>query len=383
MNFGIYNYIGSIYNSLDELSRVVENLRGKDGYYSINFFMTEDFNWKKFTAIFPELPDNIQVDIQGDLEDSYVYTMCFSKGRYHIYGKINAERFYLVKDAIVYFTAFPTVNINEINCCNKSKLMMGMVTKGIHIGHINAYDNSFVVSSDSRVHAFDNSLVRATDRSQVFLYDKASVEASNCEIYPLSEKVALKTQRCSICISKDSLSVMKGLYIRDRESTIVMNFPFEIETLISAGGTEIIGDDCYFDNDYNGMYRDPRKYINSDRIYYKCVYKKDNRYFSFYNKNYEYKIGELAIPDDYNANPLQSCGQGIHVATLEWALDNYFTSKNCTILEVRVPEDAKIVAPYTSNGKLRASKAEILREVSLDELGELGKFYKKFARIED
>jgi hypothetical protein len=162
-----------------------------------------------------------------------------------------------------------------------------------------------------------------------------------------------------------------------------MSFPFEIETLISTGGTEIISNNCYLDNDYNGMYRDPRKYINPDRIYYKCVHKKNNRYYSIYDENYEYKIGELAIPDDYRPEPSWSCGQGIHVATLEWALSNYFTSKNCAILEVRVPEDAELVAPYTSNGKLRASKVEILRKVSLDELGELGKFYKKFAKIED
>jgi len=386
MEFRIFESAKTVYNSLDKLNEVAKSLGEKEGYYKIYFYMTEDFNWKKFTAVFPELPDNVYVEIYGRLKNSDLYAMCFSGGVYDINESINTSRIYLTKKAAVTLTIYNKVPIT-VFCYNESKLdVLNMQSP-----HIKAYNNSIVISKDSgSIWAFDKSLIKTFDGNWIYPYDESSVEASNCRIYPYSDRVALKTQRCAININKDRLLnpykhtlPTKGLYIYDKESLICMDFPFEIETLISEGGTEIISIDCYLDNDYNGMYRDPRKYISPNRVYYKCVYKKDDRYYSFYDEDYEYRVGELAIPDDYNSDPEQICGQGIHVATIEWALDNYFTSADCAILEVRVPEDAELVAPYRSDGKLRASKVEILREVSLDELGELGKFYKKFAKIED
>lgn len=386
MKFMVFESAKTVYNSLDKLNEVANSLGEKEGYYKIYFYMTEDFNWEKFTAVFPELPDNVRVDIYGELKDSCLYAMCFSGGVYDIRDKINTGRIYLTKKAAVTLLLYNKALIT-ISCYNESKLDVLNMERP----YIKAYNNSIVISRISgNIWAFDKSLIKVPNGGAIYPYDESSVEASNCRIYPYSDRVALKTQRCAININKNRLSdpykytlPTKGLYIHDKESLICMDFPFEIETLISAGGTEIIFTEGYLNNDYNGMYRDPRKYISPNRIYYKCVYKKDDRYYSFYDEDYEYRVGELAIPDYYNSDPEQTCGQGIHVATIEWALDNYFTSADCAILEVRVPEDAEIVAPYKSDGKLRASKVEILREVSLDELGELGKFHKKFAKIED
>ena len=52
-------------------------------------------------------------------------------------------------------------------------------------------------------------------------------------------------------------------------------------------------------------------------------------------------------------------------------------AKDIAILEVEVPEDAEIIVPYASTGKLRVSKAKILREVPVEKFGLLGEIFKE------
>jgi hypothetical protein len=375
---------GSVYNSLDELSKVAENLRKKEGYYSINFFMTKDFNWKNFTAVFPELPENVLVNIIGNItslssfdSSTTLNTMCFSGGEYFITGLIRAYTIFLTKEAHVQIhDVDPLSCISMIICSDNSRLKL----YGCYIRpstFIKLYNNSCLSTRENAiVEAYDKSTVQSVGNSTIKVHDKARIEANNGFIYIYSNDAILKTYSCNITIATGCIT-----NIYDVASTIQISSTYSIEGVLK--NSKIICYDGYLANDYDGAYFDPRGYINSNGIYYKCVKKRNGRYYSFYDDSYEYEIGKFAIPDNYNSEPYRECAEGIHIATIEWALEYYFDSKDCAILEVKVPDDAKIVAPYKSDGKLRASKVEILREVSLDEFGELGRFYKKFARIED
>lgn len=382
MNFAVYENGGSVYNSLDELSRVAESFRGKESYYKLDFFMTKDFNWKNFTAVFPELPENVYVNINSKItpfssfDPSIVLNaMCFSGGNYFIMGLIRTYRIFLTKEAQVQIHDIDCLScIPAVICSGNSRLEL---SDGLEQYYIKLYDNSYLYSSEKGIiNAYDKSTVKAKD-STISVYNKARIEAANSSIHVFSNAATLKTYSCFINIH----DVDMNLNICDNASTIQIESRQSLKGLLK--NSRIICVDGYLTNDYNGAYFDPRKYINSNGIYYKCVKKRNGRYYSFFNNTYEYKIGEFAVPDSYDSNLRFNCTHGIHVATIEWALEHYFDSKDCAILEVKVPDDAEIIAPYTSDGKLRASKAEIIREVSLDEFGELGEFYKKFARIED
>lgn len=388
MNFGVYQMVGSVYNSLDALSKVAESFRGKEDYYSINFFMTEDFNWKNFTAVFPELPENVCVDIIGNRTSSFdlsttLNAMCFSGGNYSITtGLIRTYRIFLTKKAHVQIHSVDHLSfIPAIICSGNSRLelyddYMKQST------FIELYNNSFLSTrAKVRVEAYDKSTVRVVGDSFISVHDKARIEARDSSICIYSNDAILKTYSCDISINNAEADKMHITNIYDTASIITMKSTHSIEGVLK--NSKIICCDGYLANDYDGAYFDPRKYITPNGIYYKCVKKRNGKYYSFYDNSYEYEIGKFAIPNNYNSEPYLSCAEGMHIATIEWALENYFDSKDCAILEVKVPDDAEIVAPYKSDGKLRASKIEILREVSLDELGELGKFYKKFARIED
>ena len=393
MNFNVYEDGGSVYNSLDELSRVAESFRGKEGFYKIKFFMTEDFNWKGFIAVFPELPENVSVDIHSNvvsssLSDSSIIlnAMCFSGGEYSITGLIRTEVIFLTKEACVYIcTVEHSSYMPFINCFGNSRLEL-CDSDMVQNVYVKMYDESYLFTRAAIiVDAYNKSTVKARDNNIINVSDEACIEAYYSSINVHSNTVILKTYFCNITMhgidANSTADIIHIANICDTASTIQIKPTHLIEGILK--NSKIVCINNYLTNDYNGAYFDPRKYINSNGIYYKCVKKRNGRYYSFFDNTYEYEIGKFAVPDMYNSNPALECSNGIHVATIEWVLENYFTSKDCAILEVKVPDDAEIVAPYVSNGKLRASKAEIIREVSLDEFGELGKFYKKFARIEN
>lgn len=393
MKFNVYEDGGSVYNSLDELSRVAESFRGKEGYYKIHFLMTEDFNWKGFTAVFPELPENVTVEILGNIVSSSPFdssiilnAMCFSDGEYSITELIRTERIFLTKEACVYIHTVKYFSYMPfINCFGNSRLELCDSSMDQYV-NVKMYDESYLFTRAAIiVNAYNKSTVIARDNNIINVSDEARIEACYSSLNVHSNAAILKTYFCNITMRGiDANSTVDMIHIAnicDTASTIRIKPTYLIEGILK--NSKIVCIDNYLTNDYNGAYFDPRKYINSNGIYYKCVKKRNGRYYSFFDNTYEYEIGKFAIPDKYDSNPACECSNGIHVATIEWALENYFNSKDCAILEVKVPDDAEIVAPYISNGKLRASKVEIIREVSLDEFGELGKFYKKFARIED
>ena len=110
--------------------------------------------------------------------------------------------------------------------------------------------------------------------------------------------------------------------------------------------------------------------------FYKCVHKRDNRYFSDNDCGFEYVIGQKAIPDSFDNSVYEDCGHGIHVAHLNWVLDYGRNWSDLAIIEVEA-KLKDIVVPKSALGKVRCKEVTVVREVPLEECGLFGKILAK------
>ncbi len=106
---------------------------------------------------------------------------------------------------------------------------------------------------------------------------------------------------------------------------------------------------------------------------FKAVHFDGENYFSSADPTFIYTIGETVKPTNrFNGNPIHDCGAGIHLAYKAWAVDYGQRWDDLAILELEA-EKCDILVPLYGNGKVRAKKAKVLREVPLEECGLLGK----------
>ena len=119
------------------------------------------------------------------------------------------------------------------------------------------------------------------------------------------------------------------------------------------------------------------KHTKKKAIFYKAVHKKsDGKYHSDYDTSFKYKIGNAISELNINGDVNESCGEGIHISHLNWALNYGSNWKDLAILEVETKiED--IVDPINTDGKVRTSEVKVLREVPLEECGIYGKIIAK------
>lgn len=104
--------------------------------------------------------------------------------------------------------------------------------------------------------------------------------------------------------------------------------------------------------------------------YYKAVIKdEDGRYLSNFDRNTEYKIGEIATTD-VNTDPDAVAVKGLHIASLEFAQKYGDSWKNVTILEVEVNIHDLIIP--NAKDQVRTSRFKVIREVPMSEMGEWG-----------
>ena len=110
---------------------------------------------------------------------------------------------------------------------------------------------------------------------------------------------------------------------------------------------------------------------------YKVVHKHNEQYFSHYDDKFEYRIGEIAVPDNgFDDDVDESCGAGINMAPLHWCLDYGRGWDNLAILEMTALRE-DVVVPMNTDGKVRARKAKVIREVPLSECGIYGEILAK------
>ena len=101
-------------------------------------------------------------------------------------------------------------------------------------------------------------------------------------------------------------------------------------------------------------------------IMYKAVHKSDNgEYYSNYDPNFKYIIGEIK-KENCSKEKDNSCSQGIHISHKLWAIDFGRVWDDLAILECEVNEK-DIVVSKDCDGKVRASKIKVIREVPKSE----------------
>ena len=119
------------------------------------------------------------------------------------------------------------------------------------------------------------------------------------------------------------------------------------------------------------------KHDKKNAIFYKAVRKSDDgTYYSDYNSEFTYVIGEEKVEMDIDKDVNEECGTGINIAHLNWALNFGEDWHNLAILEVET-KIANIICPLNTTGKVRTSAVKVLREVPLEECGVFGKILAK------
>lgn len=376
------NYL--IRNSIDELESLVKELFIKyedkvvPGSIRICFQMTPDFNWENFTAIFPPLPKFIDCDIVGyfdPMKSPVLRAMCFTDGHYDLEGAFKSKYLYLTNNARVGNDYSSEIKIAQIKCYNDSLFVSDRDCQSTVFLFNKSTGRIKNLTSEVVVH--DQATIECDDVTAVHFYDNSRGIVDNSFVDIYSNNVVLRTKRCCITTRLG----IDSAQIYDYFSTILCNSPSYDYTKIFLHYSEIRNAQSYV-NLNNNICNSPKEYLSPNRIYYKCVFKNSKGiYRSLYNPSFTYKIGETVLPDAYNNDPTEMCGAGIHIASAEWALDHYYSDSTTVLLEVEVPEDAEIVVPYRTDGKLRASKVKVLREVPVEELGAVGLFFKNFYRV--
>ena len=110
---------------------------------------------------------------------------------------------------------------------------------------------------------------------------------------------------------------------------------------------------------------------------YKAVHRDNGIYHADYDPNFIYTIGKNIEPaNGFSDSVLNNCGAGIHLAHKAWAVSYGANWDDVAILELEC-EKADVLVPLRSEGKVRARKAKVLREVPLEECGLQGKMIAK------
>ena len=228
---------------------------------------------------------------------------------------------------------------------------------------VEARENSSVVAREnSSVVARENSSVVAWGNSSVVARENSSVEARENSSVVARENSSVEAWGNSSVVARENSSVEAwgNTQVLDRSHT---------HRITAAGNARIVYDpkDARSYADFYGLEHDDKTVK-----LFKAVHKADGLYFADWDRDFVYRIGEVAKADRLDTDPRQDCGHGIHMAYGAWCLDYGRYWENLAILELEADLDGLIV-PVSGAGKVRAAEARVLREVPLEELGLYGK----------
>ena len=195
-------------------------------------------------------------------------------------------------------------------------------------------NSSVVARENSRVEAFDNSNVVARDNSSVVACDNSSVVArGNTQVVAASNAAA----------------------IQQSGNARIVHMPRTISEYLEFYEIENDGETAKL---------------------YKAVHKIGDIYRSDYTSGCTYAPGETTEADALDKDTGETCGHGIHMAHLDWCLDYGRNWSDLAIIEVEA-EIEGIIVPWSGNGKVRAARCKMIREVPLEECGVYGKILAK------
>ena len=229
----------------------------------------------------------------------------------------------------------------------------------------NKYYYSVVARGNSSVEAWGNSSVEARGNSSVEAWGNSSVEAWG--------NSSVEARGNSSVVAWENSSVeARG------NSSVEANANVQVIDCLQGAKIQISGDARIVYNpktihefmDFYGIKHDKKK-----AIFYKAVHEENGQYYSDYRNSYTYDI-QKTIAENCDTNTDIDCSHGIHIATLQWALNYGHDWDNLAILEVET-EIKNIILPQNSVGKVRTSECFIVRELPLEECGLYGKILAK------
>ena len=244
---------------------------------------------------------------------------------------------------------------------------------------VEAYDNSTVEACDnSTVEAYDNSTVKACGNSTVKAYDNSTVIA-----YDNSTVIACGNSTVRAC-GNSTVRAYNNSTVRACDNSTVR--AYNNSTVEACGNVQVLN--RQFDGKINvkgnaRIVHDPEninefidfhgiEHTKTTATFYKAVRKDSNGiYRADRDKNFIYEIGKYKT-EKCDSNVKEDCSYGIHISTLNWALNFGKNWNNLAILEVKT-KISDIVLPEGSDGKVRTSKVKVIREVPLEEYGVDGK----------
>ena len=225
---------------------------------------------------------------------------------------------------------------------------------------VSAYDNSSVTACDnSSVAACGNSFVWAHDNSSVTAYDNSSVTAcgnSFVSAYDNSSVTACDNSSVTACDNSQIVNVARNNNIKVSGNARIVYNPSSIDEYIDFYGLDA---------------------SDTTVKLYKAVHFYNGAYHADYNSSFIYTIDETVTPNNgFSDSVLSNCGAGIHLAHMAWAISYGANWSDLAILECEC-EKSDVLVPLYGDGKVRARKAKVLREVPLEECGLYGKIIAK------
>lgn len=242
-----------------------------------------------------------------------------------------------------------------------------------------ALDNSYVCARDNTyINAIDNAVVDAHDYCNVTAYKHAVVLAnSKVEVVAHDNtNVCLKNLATCSAFNNAVVDARDGSRVRAWDkSTVTACGDVVVTKMCGKSKVKVSGNAIVikqgFKDIYDFMGQHGVKHGKTYATFYKAVHKSpDGRYFSDWQEDFEYKIGEtiIEICDD---DIYETCSNGLHAAPLDWVLDYGHDWPDLAIIEVKIRIDS-IVLPKESTGKIRTNKLKVIREVPLTECGPIG-----------
>lgn len=229
---------------------------------------------------------------------------------------------------------------------------------------VTAQGNSYVIAhGEIYVLAIESSHVVAQGTSHVMAWGNSSVEAWENSYVEAKGNSSVKAYENSRVVARDNSSVeARG------NSQIVDCLTGGKGTIKISGNTRIVYNpkNVHEYVDFYGLSH-TKKY----GTFYKAVHKTNGKYVSEYDCRFKYDVGKTAKSKHLDTNVNEPCGEGIHMAYLQWVLDFGEDWDDLAILEVKAKLD-NVIVPLNA-GKLRVDEVKVIREVPLEECGLYGK----------
>ena len=231
-----------------------------------------------------------------------------------------------------------------------------------------AHDNSSVVACDnSSVEARNNSSVEAWNNSSVVACDNSSVVASD------NSSVVARGNSSVVAHGNSSVKAWGNSSVEAHGNSQIVDAVRNNNIKIS-GNARIVYNPSSVDEyiDFYGL-----DATDTTVKLYKAVHFFNDAYHADYDYKFIYTIGDIIVPDNgFSDDAAKTCGEGIHLAHKAWAVNYGANWPDLAILECEC-EKSDVLVPLYSDGKVRARKAKVLREVPLEECGLHGKILAK------